>query len=108
MTSGTISSGSARCATALTRADREPNATTNVTRYSESGMTHNSGTVAMSVERYVVTASIRLDGAKASATHRARRVQEIAFVGAASVGRSITAGRSAVVDRVDHATAAHA
>src|ERR1700686_54472 len=51
---------------------REPNTSTNVSRYSASGSTHSIGTAAMSVVRYVVTASTRLDGMNASATQRNR------------------------------------
>ena len=54
-------------------AERALKATTNVRRYSASGAIQKSGTGAMSVEKYVVTASIRLDGMNASAIHVARR-----------------------------------
>ncbi len=54
-------------------AERALNATTNVRRYSASGAIQKSGTGAMSVEKYVVTASIRLDGMNASTTQVARR-----------------------------------
>ena len=54
-------------------ADARLNATTNVRRYNASGAIQKSGTGAMSVEKYVVTASIRLDGMNASAVHVARR-----------------------------------
>src|SRR5262245_27314566 len=54
-------------------AGRVPKATTNVRRYSASGAIQRSGTGAMSVEKYVVTPSIRLDGMNASTIHVTRR-----------------------------------
>src|SRR5262245_10885229 len=53
-------------------AERLLNATTKVRRYNASGAIQNNGTGAISVEKYVVTASIRLDGTNASAVHAAR------------------------------------
>ena len=71
-----------RSAIDRTEAERALKATTKVRRYSASGAIQNSGTGAMSVEKYVVTASIRLDGMNASAIHVPRR----SHVGAAAAG----------------------
>src|SRR5215210_9480528 len=46
---------------------------TNKNRYSESGITHNSGIGVMSVVTNAVTPSIRLEGTNVSPTHRNRR-----------------------------------
>src|SRR5436190_18120666 len=70
--SGTSTSGNATRAGLRQRAARGLNAATNVSRYNPSGTTHSSGTAAMSVDTYVVTASSRLDGTNASITHLAR------------------------------------
>src|SRR5438132_11319555 len=43
-----------------------------VSRYRASGMIQSNGTEAMSVDRYVVTPSIKLEGTNASATQRRR------------------------------------
>src|SRR5919112_612920 len=48
---------------------------TNEKRYSESGITHKSGTGEILVVTKAVTPSIRLDGTNVSPTHRARRSQ---------------------------------
>src|SRR5262245_2094671 len=73
--------------------DRVPNAMTNVRRYNASGAIQKSGTGAMSVEKYVVTPSIRLDGMNASATHLARRchVSGAVTMPADAVGSRFTA-----------------
>ena len=73
-TSGNSTNGR-RCATvAATRSLRRLKATTNVTRYRASGTIQSSGTAATSVDRYVVTASIRLAGMKLSAIQRDWRI----------------------------------
>src|SRR5215210_4954312 len=46
---------------------------TNENRYSESGITHNSGIGVISVVMKAVTPSIRLEGTNVSPTHRNRR-----------------------------------
>src|SRR5918994_1706878 len=62
-----------------------PKAMMNVSRYSASGITHNSGTDAMSVVMWKVTPSIRLDGTNASPSQRSfRRVG--GAVGSATAG----------------------
>src|SRR5712692_8586704 len=77
-----ISNTSVRTRTGINRSaidrhvvNRALNTATNVSRYSDNGTIQKSGTGAMSVEKYVVTASIRLDGTKASAIHVTRRFQ---------------------------------
>ena len=76
-TSGRTTSGINRSAIDRDDAGCAPKATTNVSRYSASGAIQKSGTGAMSVEKYVVTASIRLDGMNATVIHAARRAQVI-------------------------------
>src|ERR1700741_1926775 len=72
-TSGRTTSGMNRSAIDREDAGCAPKATTNVRRYSASGGIKKSGTGAMSVEKYVVTATIRLDGINATTIHVARR-----------------------------------
>src|SRR6267143_5272879 len=67
-------------------ADCAPKATTNVRRYSASGAIQKSGTGAMSVEKYVVTASIRLDGMNATTIHVPRRCHVSGAVAISSRG----------------------
>src|SRR5947209_20283856 len=55
---------------------RRANTRMKVNRYRDRGTTHISGTDAMSVEMYIVTPSIMLDGTKAQATQRRRRRAE--------------------------------
>src|SRR5262245_14177498 len=71
------SNGTRRSAAAAAPEARCPNAITNVARYNANGTTHISGTAAMSVEIYVVTPSIRLDGMNASMIHRMRCAEPI-------------------------------
>src|SRR5688572_13970820 len=66
---------------------RAAKAITNERRYSVRGAIQSSGTEAMSVEMNVVTASIRLEGTNANATHLALRRHAIgcsSMVGVAS------------------------
>src|SRR5207249_3477130 len=60
-----------------------------LSRYSASGITQNSGTAAMSVVRYVVTPSIRLEGTAARPIQRSRR-RAVTSAG----GRAAAAGRA--------------
>ena len=59
----------------------------------ESGAIHSSGIAAMSVDRYVVTLSIRLDGTAARTTHRARRAR---VTGRTAPSDPVSAGGAAV------------
>src|SRR6185295_675292 len=69
-----------------------PKATTNVRRYRASGAIQKSGTGAMSVEKYVVTASIKLDGMNATTIHVVRRCQVSGAVATASSRSASGAG----------------
>ena len=59
----------------------------------ESGAIQSSGIAAMSVDRYVVTLSIRLDGTAARTTHRARRAR---VTGRPASSDPVSAGGAAV------------
>src|SRR5262245_18038268 len=104
---GRMTSGINRCAIGCDDADpvewvdgpdRGPKATTNVRRYSASGAIQRSGTGAMSVEKYVVTPSIRLDGMNASPIHVARRclVREAVATSADSEGSPFSTSTGAL------------
>src|ERR671921_1810515 len=65
---------------------------TNEKRYSESGITHKSGTGEILVVTKAVTPSIRLDGTNVSPTHRARRQRVIPEATDASIEGSAVCG----------------
>ena len=111
MTKGTTTNGKARRDAPITRDDVIENAAMNVTRYKKSGITQSRGTAAMSVDRYVVTPSMRLEGAADNVTHLSRRDHDNAGTAyasprtataaaypsgsiAAMAGRAVTAGVS--------------
>src|SRR5206468_1666554 len=58
----------------------------NVSKYKASGMTQKNGIAAMSVVKYVVSPSMRLEGAAASPIQRKRRNQVMFPDGAAVAG----------------------
>src|SRR5262245_53141359 len=74
--SSSRNTGVARLTTFTNHLGCRPKATMNVSRYSPSGMTHNSGMGAMSVVRNSVTPSSRLDGTNARASHHSRSRQD--------------------------------
>jgi hypothetical protein len=70
--STTMATGSRKPAISRTIGGIDPKATTKVSRYSESGRIHSSGTGARSRVRNAVTDSSRPEGTAESSTHRAR------------------------------------
>jgi hypothetical protein len=92
------SGGSASSIQRCSDSAREPGAKTmlNDSRYSDSGIAQNSGIGAMSVVRYVVTPSIRLDGTNARPIQRRRRASDgrpsSAVGGSASAGAAWATG----------------
>src|SRR5262245_935131 len=109
-TSGRTISGMKRSATDREDGGCAPKATTKVRRYKASGAIQKSGTGAMSVEKYVVTASIRLDGMNAAAIHvpRRRHVSSAAAAVSSRCDRADDAPRSCALRRQPAATARHA
>ena len=85
------------------------NARTNVPRYIASGSTHSSGTAATSVEMWVVTPSIKLEGMNDRITHRSRLPAERGWdlttsAAAESPGSSLAHARTAMAQAAVNAT----
>ena len=81
---GSSTLGSNRRTLVCIASEYQPNATMNVRRYNASGSTQSSGTGATSVERYVVTPSINVEGANDNASHRTRVAAVIGSAGCAA------------------------
>src|SRR5262245_63786844 len=75
-------------------------ALTNDNKYNVNGSTHSSGTAAISVERNVVTASIRLDGTNDSDSQRNRCRQSGGARARSSTGAAAAAGRRELLKRM--------